>query len=99
MSAQIFPNKLLYNLDKMINGKLGIILTNEAINEKYLDLGKLDQLEESLISSSLQANDYNELPRESLIEILSLMKMENKELANLLNQVNKERKVFLNNCC
>jgi len=97
MSSQTLSNSLLYNLDHIINSKFGIILTNETINEKYSDLKKLDLLEDSLISSSLQLNDYSELPRESLVELLSLLKVENTELANLLNQVNKERKVFLNN--
>jgi len=97
MSSQTLSNNLLYNLDHIINSKFGIILTNETINEKYSDLKKLDLLEDSLISSSLQLNDYSELPRESLVELLSLLKVENTELANLLNQVNKERKVFLNN--
>jgi len=93
MSETAILNPPSYDLDKLIQTKCATLLTNELIEEQYLDYQKFDVLEDILASSTLALYDFNEMPKEMVIEALDLLKKENIELAGLVHQINKERQV------
>jgi len=94
MSETAILNPQSYELDKLIQTKCATLLTNELIEEQYLDYAKFDVLEDILASSTLALYDFNEMPKEMVIEALDLLKKENIELAGLVHQINKERQVL-----
>jgi len=94
MSETVILNPQSYDLDKLIQTKCATLLTNELIEEQYLDYQKFDVLEDILASSTLALYDFNEMPKEMVIEALNLLKKENIELAGLVHQINKERQVI-----
>jgi len=94
MSETAILSPQSYELDKLIQTKCATLLTNELIEEQYLDYAKFDVLEDILASSTLALYDFNEMPKEMVIEALDLLKKENIELAGLVHQINKERQVL-----
>ncbi len=94
MSETVTLHPHSYDLDRLIQTKCATLLTNELIEEQYLDYQKFDVLEDILASSSLNLIDFNEMPKEMIIEALNLLKKENIELAGLVHQINKERQVM-----
>ncbi len=94
MSETVTLHPQSYDLDRLIQTKCATLLTNELIEEQYLDYQKFDVLEDILASSSLNLIDFNEMPKEMIIEALNLLKKENIELAGLVHQINKERQVM-----
>jgi hypothetical protein len=89
---EIFAASL--QIDKTITEKLENLLTNQNVNNIYLDPKASKLLDEPLIFDKFENYDFHELPKEILMKAIDVMKMERSELTNLFEIVNDERKIF-----